>query len=93
MRGFLSFGRSLINEVREFGLPGTIANLVNDHLTGRLIFISVPFTRFSASFEWREQNLGWAIEKVHCGVGIWVGRIEANLCREPKRFIAQREAH
>jgi hypothetical protein len=30
MRGILSFGRSIINEVREFGFGGAVANLRHD---------------------------------------------------------------
>ncbi|PSJ53133.1 hypothetical protein [Pseudaminobacter soli (ex Li et al. 2025)] len=56
--------------------------------TGALrgMFIKLPGLPFSAMLEWREQNLGWEVEREQGCLKVWAGRLEGSFCREPTGF-------
>lgn len=96
MRGTINFGRALINEAKEFGVGGAIANLWADafeaisghfsnHLGGSMsgLYISIPFTRFSMWIERREVSVGFGLERGDGQLEFFAGRFQAVLCIEP----------
>lgn len=52
----------------------------------RALFVKLPGMPFSGFVEWREQNLGWAVEREQGCLKVWAGRLECSVCREPKGF-------
>lgn len=68
-------------------------DLFTDGETGAFhgVFIKFPGLPFSAFVEWREQNVGWAVEREPGHVKVWAGRLEGSFCREPKGFQMGRE--
>ncbi|MET3925140.1 hypothetical protein [Devosia sp. 2618] len=97
MRGLFSFGRALINEAKEFGVGGAIANLWADaceamsvHFANHLggsdvsgIYARVPFTRLSLWVEHREVSVGLGLERGAGQLEFFLGRIQGVLCVEP----------
>lgn len=96
MRGLFSFGRALLNEAKEFGVGGAIANLwtdacgaASDHFTNNLggsmsgIYARIPFTRISMWLEWREVSVGLGLERGADQLEVFAGRFQGVFCIEP----------
>jgi hypothetical protein len=68
-------------------------DLFTDPDTGVLhgLFVELPGLPFSAMLEWREQGLGWAVEREQGCLKVWAGRLEGSFCREQKGFQMGRE--
>jgi len=87
---------SLAADLREAGQAFICRHfdLFTDPDTGALrgVFIKLPGLSFSAMLEWREQNLGWAVEREQGCVKVWAGRLEGSFCREPEGSFIGHEA-
>lgn len=66
-------------------------DLFTDQDAGALrgLFVKLPGLPFSAMLEWREQGLGWAVEREQGCLKVWAGRLEGSFCREPLGFLGQ----
>jgi hypothetical protein len=94
MRGFIvtinGSISSLAGDLRQAGREFICRHfdLFTDPDTGALrgVFIKLPGLPFSGFVEWREQSLGWAVEREQGCLKVWAGRLEGTFCREPKGF-------
>jgi hypothetical protein len=96
MRGLFYLVRSIIDNVREFGLSADLDNLRDDaatvlnrrfgnHLGGSLsgLFLRVPFTRLSLWLGWWEVNVGLVVERSTGTIEFFLGRLQGVACIEP----------
>jgi len=96
MRGLFYLVRSIIDDVREFGLSAALDNLRDDaatvlnrhfgnHLGGSMsgVFVRVPFTRVSFWVEWREVNVGLGMERAEGSLEFFLGHLQGVACIEP----------